>query len=101
MQSEVKIFQRRAAIAGALAHPLRLRILDYLHRHGATCVCQLVAAFGCQQPVMSKHLLILKQHGLVDMRKEGLKTFYSLKTPCILKFFECADRAFENHKNSL
>ncbi len=100
-QSKEKAFERRAAIARALAHPLRLGILDYLADHGATCVCQLVAVFGCQQPIMSKHLLILKNHGLVSLRKEGLKTFYSLKTPCILNFFTCADKAFENHKNSL
>jgi len=94
-------FERRAAIAKALSHPMRLQILDLLHTKGLTCVCDLVEAFGCLQPIMSKHLTILKNVGLVNMKKDGLKVFYSLKTPCILDFFECADRAFENHKNSL
>jgi len=43
----------------------------------------------------------LKNVGLLNVQKEGLKVFYSLKTPCIMNFFECADKAFENHKNSL
>ncbi len=101
MKGDEKKFERRAAIARALAHPLRLRILDHLRAHGELCVCQLVDEFGCKQPIMSKHLLILKSHGLVEIRKDGLKVFYSLKTPCILNFFQCADKAFENHKNSL
>lgn len=99
--TDVKKFERRAAVAGALSHALRLQILDYLRREGPTCVCVLVEAFGCKQPIVSKHLLILKNAGLVDDRKDGLKVFYSLKTPCILDFFECADRVFENHRKSL
>jgi ArsR family transcriptional regulator len=101
MEQELKKFERRAAIAGALSHPMRLMILDHLARQGATCVCQLADAFGCLQPIMSKHLTILKNIGLVTLKKEGLKAFYSLKTPCILNFFECADKAFENHKKSM
>ncbi|MBF0408550.1 MAG: helix-turn-helix transcriptional regulator [Candidatus Riflebacteria bacterium] len=94
-------FARRAAIAKALSHSMRLQIIEFLHAKGLSCVCELVEAFGCKQPIMSKHLTILKNAGLVNVKKEGLKVFYSLKTPCILDFFECADRAFENHKNSL
>lgn len=101
MKTDTKKFERRAAIARALAHPLRLRVLDYLHANGATCVCQLVEVFGCKQPIMSKHLTVLKTFGLVSLRKEGLKAFYSLQTPCILNFFECADKAFANHRKSL
>ncbi|MFZ2956134.1 MAG: metalloregulator ArsR/SmtB family transcription factor [Candidatus Ozemobacteraceae bacterium] len=100
-KNKQKKFERRAAIAGALSHSLRLQILDHLQKNGATCVCHLVEAFGCKQPIMSKHLLILKNVGLVEDRKDGLKVFYSLKTPCILDFFECADRAFENHRKTL
>ena len=97
----LKTFERRAIIASAMAHPLRLQILDRLFQQGPTCVCDLVEAFDSKQPILSKHLLILKTAGLVDVQKKGLKMFYSLKTPCIMNFFECADRAFENHKNSL
>jgi len=100
-KAETKKFERRAAIASALAHPMRLQILDYLQQYGSTCVCQLVEAFGCKQPIMSKQLTILKNVGLLNVQKDGLKVFYSLKTPCILNFFECADKAFENHKKSL
>ncbi len=101
MKRDLKRFERRAAIAGALAHPLRLRVIEYLNEHGSTCVCRLVEEFECKQPIMSKHLLVLRNYGLVSIRKEGLKVFYSLLTPCILDFFECADKAFENHIKSM
>lgn len=96
-----KKYGRRAAIASALAHPTRLQIIDYLHENGSTCVCRLVEVFGCRQPIISKHLNILKIAGLVKLRKDGVKAFYSLMTPCIITFFDCADKAFENHKKSL
>ena len=100
-KTDERKFERRAAIAKAMAHPMRLKILEFLHDRGTTCVCELVGAFECLQPIVSKHLTILKNAGLVSLRKEGLKVYYSLKTPCILTFFECADRVFDNHKKSL
>jgi ArsR family transcriptional regulator len=40
---------------------------------------------------VSKHLSVLRNAGLVDDRKEGLKVYYRLRVPCVAKFFECVD----------
>lgn len=101
MKMNSKIYEQRAAIAGVLAHPMRLMLLDYLSEQGETCVHDLVDFFCCKQPVMSKHLNILKNIGLLGIRKAGLKVFYSLKSPCIMSFFDCADKAIKSHKESL
>ncbi|MEI6564668.1 MAG: transcriptional regulator, partial [bacterium] len=42
------------------------------------------------QSGLSRHLTILKKAGIVSDRRDGMKVFYHLETPCILKAFECA-----------
>jgi ArsR family transcriptional regulator len=85
-----KIFDERARIIKALAHPSRLFIVDQL-AHGEQCVCQLTEGVGADISTVSKHLALLKKAGIVVDRKEGLQVFYRLKTPCILRFFDCIE----------
>lgn len=61
----------------ALAHPVRLQILDLL-RSGDACVCHLETALGKRQAYISQQLMVLREAGLVDSRKEGLQVFYRL-----------------------
>ena len=58
---------------------------------GEKCVCELQALVAADMSTVSKHLTIMKNAGLVTDRKEGLKVFYSLRVPCILRFFDCVD----------
>lgn len=60
----------------ALADPIRLEILEYL-RDGEKCVCEIIPHLNILQPVVSRHLKILKDAGIVTDRKEGNKRFYS------------------------
>ena len=61
----------------ALAHPTRLRILDML-RQGEVCVCHIEAALGRRQAYVSQQLMMLREAGLVETRKDGLMVFYRL-----------------------
>ncbi|HNY28510.1 MAG TPA: metalloregulator ArsR/SmtB family transcription factor [Candidatus Sumerlaeota bacterium] len=85
-----KLFDERARIIKALAHPSRLFIVDQL-AHGEQCVCKLTEGVGADISTVSKHLSLLKKAGIVVDRKEGLQVFYRLKTPCILRFFDCIE----------
>jgi len=60
----------------ALADPIRLEILEYL-RDGEKCVCEIIPHLNTLQPVVSRHLKILKDAGIVKDRKDGNKRFYS------------------------
>jgi DNA-binding transcriptional ArsR family regulator len=66
----------KSIIFHALADPLRLEILEFL-RDGEKCVCEIIPHLNTLQPVVSRHLKILKDAGLVKDRKEGNKRFYS------------------------
>jgi DNA-binding transcriptional ArsR family regulator len=61
----------------ALAHPVRLQILDML-RSGEACVCHMETALGKRQAYISQQLMVLRDAGLVDTRKDGLQVFYCL-----------------------
>lgn len=61
----------------ALAEPNRLAILSALHASELT-VTELVLATGLGQANVSKHLDVLRRHGFVDRRKDGLNVFYRL-----------------------
>ena len=61
----------------ALADPKRLRILELL-RGGERCVCDLVTELGTSQPLLSFHLKILREAGLVSDRRDGRWVHYSL-----------------------
>ena len=69
--------ERMAAIAKALADPVRLQPVDVLRKHaGKVCVCELVPLFDLSQPTVSHHLKVLRQAGLVDSERHGLWANY-------------------------
>lgn len=90
-QWDNKINKERANIFKALAHTLRLAILDELQK-GECCVQDLVEKLGCEQSNLSRHLSILKQAGIIDSRKDGLYVYYCLAIPCIGGFFKCVNQ---------
>jgi len=92
-------YKNRAKIAKALAHPSRLLMLDALAKKDL-CVCELTEFVGADQTTVSKHLAVLKNIGLVEDRKDGLNVIYSLKVPCILNFFSCAESVIKSNIKS-
>lgn len=81
--------KQRAEILKALAHPVRVILIDALH-HGERCVCDLHRMVTINQSNVSRHLAVLKKAGIVTDRRDGMKVFYRLLTPCVLKAFDCA-----------
>jgi DNA-binding transcriptional ArsR family regulator len=70
----------RAKIFNALSDTIRLEIIEFL-RDGEKCVCEITPHLKLPQPVVSRHLKILKNAGLVKRRKKGTWHMYSLTTP--------------------
>lgn len=83
-----KIYVRQASVIKAMAHPTRLLILNSLKKK-ETCVCELRDLVGDDISTVSKHLLLLRNAGLVAARREGNWLHYRLTCPCVLKFADC------------
>ena len=89
-----KTYERRAAVIKALAHPSRLYIVDRLSEH-EHCVNELTTLIGSDMSTVSKHLSVLKNAGVIRDQKRGANIYYSLRIPCILNFFKCADAVID------
>ena len=85
-----KQYEARAKIAKAMAHPSRLLMLDLLQKQ-EMCVSDLTDQVGADQSTVSKHLAILKEVGLVDVRKEGVLSYYRVTCGCLDGFFSCME----------
>lgn len=83
-----KLYAAQAAVIKAMAHPTRLLILNALKKK-ETCVCDLRDQVGDDISTVSKHLLVLKNAGLVAARREGNWLHYRLTCPCVLDFTAC------------
>jgi DNA-binding transcriptional ArsR family regulator len=73
----------RAQVFHALSASERLEIIEFL-RDGEKCVCEVVPRLKLIQPVVSRHLKILRDVGVIKCRKDGTKRMYSLVEPKIL-----------------
>lgn len=67
----------KSTVFYALSDPIRLEIVTYL-RNDEKCVCEIVPHLNLIQPLVSRHLKILKDAGIVRCRKDGTKRMYSI-----------------------
>jgi len=74
----------------ALAHPVRLRIMNAL-REDEECVCHLTAYLRQRQAYVSQQLMFLRRAGLLQDRKEGLRVYYRIKDPRILHVLDAVN----------
>jgi len=73
-----------AAVAKAIADPIRVQIVDVLRRHaGEVCVCELEPLFEVSQPTLSHHLKKLRDAGVVGVERRGLWSFYYVKSEAL------------------
>jgi len=83
-------YEARARIIKAMAHPTRLFIVDVLSR-GEECVRDLTGMVGADVSTVSKHLSVLRNAGIVSDEKRGAQVYYTLRVPCVMKFFSCVE----------
>lgn len=68
------------AFFSALANDIRLRCLMLLQLDGELCVCELTHALDLSQPMISRHLALLRDTGLVSDRRVGHWIYYSINS---------------------
>lgn len=85
MKKELPAFN--AAAFNALAHPLRLKILETL-RPGPCCVCKIIPSVEGEQSNVSHHLAILRKAGIVRSEKKGQEMWYAVTNPNIFQIID-------------
>lgn len=80
-----------ALICKALSDSNRLRIVQSL-LDGERCACRLLEQFSITQPTLSHHMKVLRECGLVQVRKDGKWSHYSLNYETLTAFRQFVDR---------
>jgi DNA-binding transcriptional ArsR family regulator len=80
----------------ALAHPLRISILDAL-RDGELTVNEISQRFDVEPANASQQLAVLRNRNIVIARKEGASVYYSVSDKTLFKLLDAARDIFNNH----
>lgn len=85
----------RVKIIKAMSHPVRLMVIEFL-RDKEHSFSEIFSLFKLDKSTVSKHLLVLKEAGIVSSQKTGKEMTYKLEVPCVADFFHCATLVVEN-----
>jgi len=96
LQSRNQLSQFKAEFFKALAHPLRISILDAL-RDGELTVNQISERFEVEGANASQQLAVLRIRNIVVARKVGANVYYSVSDKSIFKLLDAAKEIFNHH----
>ena len=88
--------QFKAEFFKALAHPLRIRILEVL-AEGEMGVNEIQTTIGSEGSAVSQQLMTLRSKNIVVGQKNGNRVIYSLRDPLIIELLQVAKQIFNNH----
>lgn len=84
--------EQAAYVFKAVAHPVRLAVINLLDENGRMTVNELCAKTNCEQSLLSHHLATMKQKGLLSSERQGQNIFYSLKESHLTQMMGCLDK---------
>jgi len=79
---------RASELLKVAAHPQRLAILDLLGGKQRMCVNDLAEVLGIEQAVLSQHLTLMRDRGLLRAERDGRYSYYQLAMPGFLKIIK-------------
>ncbi|WP_299556508.1 metalloregulator ArsR/SmtB family transcription factor [uncultured Mycolicibacterium sp.] len=81
---EQPLYEIKANLFKALAHPARIRVLEILSANGRpTPVSEILADTAIEPTLLSQHLAVLRRHQVVSAQRTGNAVFYELAHPKI------------------
>lgn len=83
--------EKAAFILKTIAHPMRLRIIEYLNEKEKMSVGELCQALDCEQSLTSHHLSNMKLKGILSSQREGKNIYYSLKEKDVTNILACLE----------
>jgi len=84
--------EKAANMLKAIAHPMRIAILNYLENGKKLTVTEIHELLKIEQSTTSHHLGILKDKGVLASKRDGKNTFYFLKHEDLSKVVDCVSQ---------
>jgi len=88
----MEAYQAQTEFLKTISHPTRLAVLDIL-REGEQCVCHMEAMLGLRQAYLSQQLMVLREAGLVEVRRDGLNMYYRVIKPEVFAVLDAINAA--------
>lgn len=85
----LELLERSSDMLKALAHPLRIEIVNFLQNDEKMTVSQIQKHLNITQSATSHHLGILKYNGIVTSQRDGKKMYYELKHQRLSQVIKC------------
>jgi DNA-binding transcriptional ArsR family regulator len=95
IQLDIDKLEMAASKLRAIAHPMRIAIIDLLNDNQLS-VTEIYEHLNIEQASASHHLNILKSKGVLTSKRNGKKIFYSLKNQTLTEIIECINRCNES-----
>ena len=89
---DIEKLEMAASKLRAIAHPMRIAIIDLLTANPKLTVTQIYERLNLEQASASHHLNILKNKGLLESKRDGKMIYYFLKQTHLSQVIECIDR---------
>ncbi len=86
------VFHQAAEVLRAVAHPIRLRIIELLEDGTPRCVGEIQDHLGVKQSATSGQLALLRDRGVLAARRDGMQVYYSVVNPAVLQIIDCLRR---------
>jgi ArsR family transcriptional regulator len=83
-----KVAEHVAEVMKAVAHPVRLQIVELLEKR-EMCVGDIVEALGGKQAITSQQLNMMRDRGVLSCRRDGNKVFYRIEDTNVIKLLAC------------
>lgn len=93
-ENEPQAYARQAGLFKVLTHPARLAILEIL-RDGEHCVCHMEAHLGLRQAYISQQLIVLREAGIIQDRRDGWNIYYRVARPEIFQLVDAASQMLD------
>jgi ArsR family transcriptional regulator len=89
-----KVAEHAAEILKAIAHPIRLQIVELLQAK-EMCVSDIVKALTSKQAITSQQLNMMKDKGVLNRRRDGTRVYYHIENKYVIKLLLCIN---DRHK---
>lgn len=86
---DIEKLERAASKLRAMAHPMRIAIVDLLTVNKRLTVTEIYNKLNIEQATASHHLNILKNKGLLESKRDGKMILYALKNDALTRLVDC------------
>jgi DNA-binding transcriptional ArsR family regulator len=92
MEDEKKV-ERAAYVLKAVAHPLRIKIIQMLNENKELNVSAIYKNLNAEQSLISHHLINMRDKGILDIRRSGKNIYYFLVDTAVSEIIDCIYRS--------